>query len=59
MRDEGSEWRNWFISDLGPVLPPCPDSTCSALEKLVIVQLCGCVVCESTLPDVCAQVATR
>jgi hypothetical protein len=47
LRDEGSEWRSWFISDSGPILPPCPDSSCSVLEKLAIVQLCvdrlGCI----------------
>ncbi len=40
LRDEGSKWRSWFISDSVPVLPPCPDSSCSAFEKLVIVQMC-------------------
>jgi hypothetical protein len=61
IRGEASEWRNWFISDFGPVLPPCTAASCSAFEKLVIVQLCGtlCLYFQNIAAYVCVQVATR
>jgi hypothetical protein len=39
LRDENSLWQSWFTGTAGPALPPCHLSTCSAFEKLVIVQL--------------------
>ncbi len=39
LRDENASWQSWFTGPAGPALPPCHHSTCSAFEKLVIVQL--------------------
>jgi hypothetical protein len=36
---KSSEWRNWFLEDFGAALPPIVDPSCSAYEKLAIVQL--------------------